>query len=100
MALHNTNVSSSQYQLDIAYFFLFLIITSTVIITIITTVYTTGMEMAATIPPVRSEGEVVSMSCEQLVSLQSTVGVEEGRGSVPNDINSTCTYICTRYHTS
>ena len=45
-------------------------------------VTTTGMKMAAIIPPVRSEGEVVSTSGEQLIPLQSSVGVEEGRREV------------------
>ena len=45
-------------------------------------VTTTGMKMAATIPPVRSEVEVVSISGEQLIPLQSSVGVEEGRREV------------------
>ena len=42
-------------------------------------VTTSGMKMAAIICPVRSEGEVVSISGEQLIPLQSSVGVEEGR---------------------
>ena len=45
-------------------------------------VTTIGTKMATTIPPVRSEGEVVSISGEQLVPLQSSVGVEEGRREV------------------
>ena len=42
-------------------------------------VTTSGMKMAATIRPARSEGEVVSISGEQLIPLQSLVGFEEGR---------------------
>ena len=45
-------------------------------------VTTTAIKMAATIPSVRSEDEVVSISGEQLVPLQSSVGVEEGRKGV------------------
>ena len=45
-------------------------------------VTTSGMKMAATIRPVRSEGEVVSISGEQLITLQSVVGVEEVRREV------------------
>ena len=45
-------------------------------------VTTSGMKMAAIICPVRSEGEVGSISGEQLIPLQSSVGVEEGRREV------------------
>ena len=45
-------------------------------------VTTSGMKIAATICTVRSEGEVVSISGEQLIPLQSSVGVEEGRREV------------------
>ena len=53
-------------------------ITSTVTI-IITATTTTGIKMATTIYPVRSEGELVSFSGEQFVPLQFSVGVEEGK---------------------
>ena len=75
------NVTSGQYQLLTTYFCLFLrhkMITSTVTI-IITATTTTGIKMAITIYPVRSEGELVSFSGEQFVPLQSSVGVEEGK---------------------
>ena len=41
--------------------------------------------MVATIPPVRLEGELVSISDEQLVPPQSSVGVEEGRREIESE---------------
>ena len=75
------NVSNS-WSMSIGYY-LFLrykIISSTVTTTIIAT-SSNGMKTATTSAPVRSEGEVVSISEEQLAPLQSSFDTErEGRG--------------------
>ena len=86
---------------NFTYSFLFLLITSTATITIITTITTTGIEMPATIPPVRSEDEVFSLvdvdkegrrgvEREQSMPLQSSA--ESGE---PPPGNSTTKYIQT-----